>query len=161
MLISACKDEKPLLSKEKYDQTQRQLVEVNKILVRKDRQMIQGFIDRNQIEMQESETGLWYTIIEKGDGIASESGKQATITYRIGLLDGTECYNSTIQGAKTFLIGRGGVESGLEEGILMLNAGGKAKFIMPPHLAYGLPGDGDKIPARAIIIYDVEVLSIE
>jgi FKBP-type peptidyl-prolyl cis-trans isomerase len=29
---------------------------------------------------------------------------------------------------------------------------------MPPHLAYGLIGDDNKIPARAIIVYDVEVI---
>ena len=55
----------------------------------------------------------------------------------------------------------GGVESGLEEGILLMKTGGKAKFILPPHLAYGLPGDGKKIPARAILVYDVELLSIQ
>jgi FKBP-type peptidyl-prolyl cis-trans isomerase len=61
---------------------------------------------------------------------------------------------------KTFLIGQGGVESGLEEGILLLQEGDKARFIMPPHLAHGLIGDRDKIPARATIIYDLELVSL-
>jgi FKBP-type peptidyl-prolyl cis-trans isomerase len=160
-LFTGCKHETPPLSEEEYSQTKKHLVEVNKILVRKDRLTIMGYIERNHLDMQESKTGLWYKIIKKGEGNLAETGKIATIDFRIGLLDGTECYNSKTQGRKSFRIGRGGVESGLEEGILMLNAGGKAKFIMPPHLAYGLPGDGNKIPARAIIIYDVDVVSIE
>jgi FKBP-type peptidyl-prolyl cis-trans isomerase len=52
------------------------------------------------------------------------------------------------------------VESGLEEGILLLQEGDKARFIMPPHLAHGLIGDRDKIPARATIIYDLELVSL-
>ena len=137
------------------------MVEVNKILVRKDRQLIKGYVERHGLNMQESKTGLWYHVYDKGNGTPAETGKIATINYKISLLDGKVCYNSETEGPKTFTIGRGSIESGLEEGILMLNAGGKAKFIMPPHLAYGLPGDDNKIPPRAIIVYDVEVLSID
>jgi len=39
----------------------------------------------------------------------------------------------------------------------MLKPGGEAIFIIPPFLAYGLIGDGGKIPPRAIIIYDVSI----
>lgn len=161
LLLLACKREKPTVSEKEYAETKKQLIEVNKILVRKDQQIIKGYVERHGLDMTESGTGLWYHIIEKGNGEASREGLLATIDYKISLLDGSECYNSAKDGLKTFTIGRGGVESGLEEGILMLNAGGKAKFIMPPHLAHGLPGDGNKIPARAIIIYDVELLSLE
>lgn len=160
-IISGCKREQPSVSEEEYAETKKKMVEVNKILVRKDRQLIIGYIDRHKLDMKESETGLWYDVIEKGEGKPAGEGKKATIRYTISLLDGTECYSSTTEGLKIFTIGRGGVETGLEVGILMLNEGGKAKFIMPPHLAHGLPGDGNKIPPRAIILYDVEVLSIE
>ena len=60
----------------------------------------------------------------------------------------------------SFKVGFGGVESGLEEGVLLLRTGDKARFIMPPHLAHGLIGDGDCIPMRAIIIYDVELVRV-
>ncbi len=161
IILTGCKKERPSGSKEESAVTKTNLIEVNKILVRKDWQLIKGYNERHELNMQESETGLWYNIIEKGKGIAAEEGKKAIINFKISLLYGTECYNSTVEGTKTFTIGRGGVESGLEEGILMLNAGGKATFILPPHLAYGLPGDGNKIPPRAIIVYDIEVLSVD
>ena len=85
----------------------------------------------------------------------------ATINYSISLLDGTECYNSDDSGPRQFKIGQGGVESGLEEGILFMHEGDKARFIMPPHLAHGLLGDNHKIPARAIIIYEVELIKLD
>jgi len=53
------------------------------------------------------------------------------------------------------------VISGLEEGILYLSEGDKAKIIIPSHLGYGLLGDLDKnIPPKATLIYDIELKSI-
>ena len=67
---------------------------------------------------------------------------------------------SNSRGTKSFKIGQGGVEKGLEIGILKMREGDKAKFIMPPNLAWGLIGDEKKIPARSIIIYDVELIKL-
>jgi len=58
-------------------------------------------------------------------------------------------------------LGSGNVESGLEEGVLLMRVGDKALMLMPPHLAHGLTGDGDCIQRRAIILYDIELVSIE
>jgi len=157
----SCRQNKPVDEQEKYNETKKQMIGVNRILVKKDQQRIKGYLERQNIEMHETGTGLWYSVEIPGDGPKAEAGKRATIHYKISLLDGTECYNSEKDGLKTFTIGRGRVESGLEEGILLLNEGGIASFIMPPHLAHGLPGDGNRIPARAIIVYHVELLTID
>ncbi|PLX11282.1 MAG: hypothetical protein C0594_03890 [Marinilabiliales bacterium] len=53
------------------------------------------------------------------------------------------------------------VISGLEEGISMMREGEKARFIIPPYLAWGLLGDEDKVPMRSIVVYDVELISVE
>lgn len=76
------------------------------------------------------------------------------------MLTGDLVYSSEIAGEREFRIGRGGVELGLEEGILLMREGDKARFIMPSHLAHGVPGDGVKIPARAAIVYDLELLKV-
>jgi FKBP-type peptidyl-prolyl cis-trans isomerase FkpA len=137
------------------------LVEINRILVKKDQQRIAGYLERKNLKMKETGTGLWYNIEKQGDGQLAAKGKTAVIEYTVSLLDGTVCYSSKTEGTKTFRIGMGGVESGLEEGILLMKTGGKATFILPPHLAYGLPGDGKKIPARSILLYEVELLSLQ
>ena len=130
-------------------------------MIQKDRQHIVGWLNRNNLEMTETKTGLWYSIDRKGEGPKAETGEVAVINYSVSLLDGTPCYSSRVRGPKQFKIGQGGVESGLEEGILLLHEGEKATFVMPPHLAYGLPGDGDKIPAHAIIVYKVELVALQ
>ncbi len=159
-LFSGCHHNSTSVSDEEIQDVQKHMESVNRILIKKDRQRILGYIERQKLDMHESGTGLWYMIIQKGTGQPAKRGQIATIKYQISLLDGTLCYSSDKDGPKEFLIGQGGVESGLEEGILMLNEGGKAKFIMPVHLAYGLLGDSNKIPARAIIVYDAELISL-
>jgi len=84
----------------------------------------------------------------------------ANIKYKVSLLNGKVCYSSDSDGVKSFRIGQGGVELGLEIGILKLRVGDKAKFILPPNLGWGLIGDEKKIPSRSIIIYDVELIGL-
>jgi FKBP-type peptidyl-prolyl cis-trans isomerase FkpA len=137
---------------------QKQLIDANRILIKKDRQKIKGYIKRQNWKMTETNTGLWYQILKEGSGDSIVEGDQISLQYKLTLLDGTECYNSEKDGLKSFEVGRGNVESGLQQGVLLLKEGSKAKFILPPHLAHGLTGDDFCIPARAIIIYEIEVI---
>lgn len=144
----------------KVPMSKESLIRANKGLVTIDHERIEAFAERHQWEMSTTETGLWYQIYDHGDGDSVRIGLIANINYTVSLLDGTVCYSSDSTGQKSFVIGHGGVESGLEEAILMMRVGDKARFIMPPHLAHGLPGDNDKIPARSTIVYQVELLNL-
>ncbi len=136
------------------------LVESNKYLVELEEEAIDDFIERYGWEMQKSGSGLRYMIHNAGVGRKASYGDIAVIEYTIYLVTGQPVYSSVEDGPRTFTVGRGGVESGLEEGILMLGKGGKATFVMPSHLAHGVPGDGNRIPKRASIIYKVELINL-
>ena len=136
-------------------------INVNRKLVEKEQQRIREFVKENKLKMKPTGTGLWYRIDKPGEGESIRKGQVVMLEYQVKLLDGTVCYDSEELGPKEFLVGRGGVESGLEEGVLMLKNGSSASFIMPPHLAHGLVGDDGKIPSRAIIVYDVEVVGVK
>ncbi len=136
------------------------LVESNKYLVELEEEAIDDFIERYGWDMQKSGSGLRYMIHNDGVGRKASYGDIAVIEYNIYLVTGDPVYSSGKNGPKSFTVGRGGVESGLEEGILMLGKGGKAKFIMPSHLAHGVPGDGNQIPKRASIVYIVELINL-
>jgi FKBP-type peptidyl-prolyl cis-trans isomerase len=71
------------------------------------------------------------------------------------------CYSSDEDGNKLFRLGKSQEISGLEQGVAMMREGEKARFIIPPHLAYGLLGDENRIPARSIIIYQVELVDVK
>ncbi len=87
-------------------------------------------------------------------------GEEITLKYKVELLDGTLCYSSDSSGLKKLIIGSGKIEAGLEEGLQLLKQGGIARFILPPHLAFGFLGDNNRIPPRSIICYEVEILNI-
>jgi len=137
------------------------LIRINKYLITKDGERISAYLKRRNWEMKISETGLWYMFYENGTGEKAKTGNVVTLDYTVELLDGTKCYDSDSIGVKHFRVGQGGVEQGLEEAILLMKKGDKARFILPPYLAHGLVGDGNKIPSRAIIIYDIELLEIK
>ena len=159
-LFSCCTSRHTKISDEDLSKFNEPLVNINKNLVTIDDERIIAYSKRHNLDLEVNKSGLWYKIIKKGDGAAVEKAKVVTITYTVSLLDGTVCYSSNSLGKRQFIVGQGGVENGLEIGILMLNEGGSAIFVMPPFLAHGLIGDENKIPSRSIIRYDVEVIKI-
>ncbi len=137
------------------------LIEANKDLVKSEEEQIADYIARYNWKMTTTESGLRYLIYKSGSGENASINMTAKVNYSVELLNGELCYSSEIDGPKEFVIGSGQVESGLNEGILLLKVGERAKFIIPSHLAYGLAGDKDKIPIRATLIYDIELLELK
>jgi len=136
------------------------LLRVNQQLVEEDAETIKAYAERKGWQLKTTESGLSYIIYQNGQGEKAATGKTATLEYAVSLLDSTVCYSSEQLGQKIFRLGRGEVETGLEEGVLLMREGDKARMFLPPHLAHGLTGDGDCIPRRAIILYDVELVKI-
>ncbi len=164
IILFACNDDqskKRHLTKKELDKYDKPLEAANRYLSIVDAERIESFAKRRNWKMQKTKGGLWYEIYKHGKGKKAKEGQTALLNYKISLLDGTLCYSSDSLGAKAFVIGHGGVESGLEEGILMLHEGDKARFIMPPFRAHGLLGDMKKIPARSIIVYELELLKLK
>jgi FKBP-type peptidyl-prolyl cis-trans isomerase len=134
------------------------LLRINKFLVRKDIDLIESYAKRRGWDMEVTETGLFYEIYEQTEGRQAKEGMVIRLDYRLSLLDGTLCYSAEKDGFKEFRLGKGQEISGLEQGVEMMREGEKARLIIPPHLAYGLLGDEIRIPARSIIIYEIELL---
>ena len=137
------------------------LLRVNQQFVEEEIAEIDAFAERNGWQMKTTESGLRYMIYETGKGEKAAMGMTVTLEYTVSLLDCTVCYSSVLLGPKVFRLGYSDVETGLEEGVLLMQAGDKARMILPPHLAYGLTGDGNCIPLRAIILYDVGLVSVQ
>ncbi len=159
-LLSVCllacqsKNENNSLKKPGKDE----MTELNRYFVQKDKERIQNYIERKGLHMTESPTGLWYNIEKEGTGKFLTDNDKLLMEYECYLLDGTHCYSSKDLGPKEIIIERSQLETGLNEGLRMLKRGGTAIFIIPPFLAYGLVGDGKKIPPRSILIYNVYIL---
>jgi len=133
------------------------LTELNRYLVQKDREIIENYIERKNLDMTESPTGLWYLVKNEGNGGFLADNDKIAMIYECALLDGTQCYSSDTLGPKEIILGKTKLEPGLDEGLRLLKPGAEAVFILPPFLAYGLIGDGNKIPPRATIVYRVKI----
>jgi FKBP-type peptidyl-prolyl cis-trans isomerase len=126
--------------------------------VKTEEQHIRDLIARYGWEMEETGTGLRYMIYEKGEGPSIVTGDVVELEYEVRLITGDRIYSSDEKGNMVFRVGKAEVISGLEQGILLLKVGDKAKFVIPSHLAYGLLGDDNKIPTKATLIYDIQVI---
>ena len=106
-------------------------------------------------------SGLQYIVLEKGNGIKAEEGKEATVDYTGYLTDGKE-FDSSVKRKQpiSFTIGEGRVIKGWDEGVALMKVGDKFRFIIPSQLAYGEIGAGDLIPPGATLIFDVKLLNI-
>jgi FKBP-type peptidyl-prolyl cis-trans isomerase FkpA len=161
VILAGCR-ETPVAMKDtqKYSYSSEPLIYANKKAVKLEDEQIKEYVKRMGWQMKSTGTGLRYLIYQKGKGEFAVNGKMAKIEYECRLISGELCYSSAKSGTKEFKIGSGGVESGLEEGILLMQKGDKAKFILPSHLAFGIIGDQDKIPGKSTLVYDVHLLEL-
>ena len=138
-----------------------EMADLNRYLVEKDREIIENYIERKKLTMAESQTGLWYSVINEGTGEYLKDFDRIVMNYECSLLDGTVCYSSSNLGPKEVILGKTDIEPGMNEGLRLLKPGGEALFILPPFLAYGLVGDGKKIPPRTVIVYSVRITEVK
>ena len=159
VLFSNCnnennKNDKPI----NFNSLKEPLIEQNKRMLKTEFQDIDDYINKHKWKMKKTGSGLFYLIYHHGNGKKIVSKDTVSMNFEIKFLSGEICYSSKESGVKKFIVGRSHVEKGMDEGILLLNYGDKAKFILPSHLAFGLTGDNNKIPPKATLIYDVEIL---
>lgn len=134
------------------------LEEANRYLVQQEKEIINEYINNSAYDFVETGTGLRYCIISQGDSLLIKTGDIITIEYEVKLINGEIIYTSENEGFKMFQVGRGGVERGLEEAVLHLHKDDVAEIIMPSYLAHGLTGDGNKIPPRSILVYNLRII---
>lgn len=109
-----------------------------------------------------TESGLRYKFITKGTGAKAEVGKKVSVHYKGMLADGT-VFDSSYKRKEPieFPLGKGHVIEGWDEGIQLLKVGDQARFVIPPHIAYGQRGAGGVIPPNATLIFDVELVEVK
>jgi FKBP-type peptidyl-prolyl cis-trans isomerase FkpA len=135
-------------------------IKANQYMQRRHQDHIAAFVERVGWEARVTPSGLWMVIHKPGTGIDITENSTVTYTYESMLLDGTPCYEATEMQPKTISMGRGGVESGVEQGLQYMRQGTEAILIIPPHLGHGNFGDRDRIPGNSVIIYRLKVVEV-
>ncbi len=105
-------------------------------------------------------SGLRYIVRAPGTGDATPKiGEEIIAHYEGRLLDGTTFDSSYRKGIPfDFRSGVGAVIRGWDEAFLTMKKGEKRTLIIPYWLAYGEKGQPPKIPPKATLIFEVELL---
>jgi hypothetical protein len=126
-----------------------------------DRNIIVNYAIDNLLDVYGTPSGLYYQIIEQGTGSPIEWGDRITVHYKGYELDGKEFDSSYKRGQPlTFYVGN--MITGWNEGLQLVNTGGKIMLIVPSNLAYGEEGfltpKGDTlIKPNTVLAFDIEV----
>jgi hypothetical protein len=106
-------------------------------------------------------SGLKYLIFEKGNGAKADSGKDVEVHYNWYLANGRLIGSSIRSGHPfEFVLGRGSVIKGWDEGLTYMHVGDHFKFIIPPSLGVGENGAGKTVPPFSTLIYDTWLISV-
>jgi FKBP-type peptidyl-prolyl cis-trans isomerase FklB len=105
-------------------------------------------------------SGLQYQVLTAGSGAKPSLLDTVICNYRGTLVDGTEFDSSYKRGAPVSLP-VSGVIPGWREALQIMPAGSKWRLFVPAALAYGEEGSGPVIGPDAVLIFDIELLSVE
>ena len=107
-------------------------------------------------------TELQKVDVKVGTGAEAVKGKRVTVHYTGTLTDGSKFDSSVDRGDPfKFNLGSGQVIKGWDEGVAGMKVGGKRKLTIPYQMAYGEEGRPPKIPPKATLVFDVELLGVE
>ena len=95
-----------------------------------------------------------------GTGAEAKKGDKVKVHYTGTLMNGKQFDSSVGREPFEFTVGQGMVIKGWDEGVPGMKVGGKRKLTIPWNLAYGEAGSGDKIPPKAALKFDIELLDI-
>jgi len=161
LVIAGCDAPVQELKESDPDPVPEQFVRANQYMYQRHQDHISAFLDRTGWEAELTPSGLWIVINKPGTGPRISDNTRVSFAFESTLLDGTPCYKASALNPKVITAGKGGVESGVEQGIRKLSAGAEAIFLIPPHLAHGNFGDREKIPGNKVLIYRIQILEVK
>jgi FKBP-type peptidyl-prolyl cis-trans isomerase FklB len=120
------------------------------------------FLEANKKKagIRTTESGLQYKILKEGAGNTPTLEDWVKVNYRGTFTDGKE-FDSSFARGEPQTVQTDGVIKGWTEALQMMKAGSKWQIYVPPQLAYGRGGLGQKIPPNKVLVFELELLSIE
>jgi FKBP-type peptidyl-prolyl cis-trans isomerase len=106
-----------------------------------------------------TKSGLQYIILREGDGPKPTVTDKVEVDYEGRLIDGT-VFDSSYQRGESITFGVNRVIAGWTEALQLMNVGSKYRLFIPSNLAYRERGAGGDIGPNAVLIFEVELLSI-
>ena len=99
-------------------------------------------------------------ILTEGDGVTRPKPGQKVSVHYVGTLENGKKFDSSRDRKSPFdfVIGKGQVIKGWDEGVAQMSVGEKSIITCPPNYAYGAKGFPPIIPPNSTLIFEVELL---
>ena len=139
---------------------------IDKVTVEKNnarKKVNQSFFDNNAKRpgVVTLPSGLQYEVMKAGTSdIKPSATDKVKCHYHGTLVDGT-IFDSSVDRGEPIVFAVNGVIRGWQEALQLMTVGSKWKLYVPSDLAYGEASPSPKIPPGSILVFEVELLSIE
>ena len=117
---------------------------------------IVDYIAKNNLNAQNSNSGLYYVINEAGTGVQPTATSNVTVAYKGSFTNGNVFDQSDASGVS---FGLNQVIKGWTEGIPYFKEGGNGILLVPAHLGYGSCGRPG-ISGGAVLIFEVKLIKV-
>lgn len=120
---------------------------------------IQKYLDKYNLNIKPGQSGLYFIPLTPGSGPNVKTGDMVTVHFIISHLDGQEIFSTYKEKQPAeFELGKPFDTEGMNEGLLKMNKGSRAKLIIPSKLAFGEKGRGVFIQPYTPLICDIELV---
>ena len=123
------------------------------------RKAAEEFLAKNKTKegVVETSSGLQYLVIEEGGGNRPPENCNVIIHQRCQLQNG-KIIEDTFKENTPDDVPMAEMIEGYREALLLMEKGSRFKLFIPPELAWGKKGTGNKIPPNALLIFDVRLI---
>jgi FKBP-type peptidyl-prolyl cis-trans isomerase FklB len=104
-------------------------------------------------------SGLQYRIVKSGTGPKPALGETVLVNFRGTFLDGSE-FDASEDGKPAQMVAAQAM-TGWKEALQMMPAGSRWQLAVPSHLAYGDRGAGANIGPNQVLLFDIELVSVQ
>lgn len=148
----------------------KKILEDNKDQLAKDDKTISDYLAKNNIKATKTEWGTYIAVQNEGTGEKLGANDIAMVNYTGKSIDSTNAFDSNTDPAfghvQPYSVNLGmiqpgaGVITGWNDALLHMKKGTKATVYIPSTLGYGKNGNGPKIKADDILVFDMEVVDV-
>ena len=111
-------------------------------------------------DLQSTDSGLYYKIVEPGEGDRPSLTDSVLVHYKGTRIDGTT-FDSSYERGEPATFPLNGVVAGFGEGLTKIAAGGKIVLYIPSNLGYGnTPRPGGEIQPGDTLVFECELIEI-
>ena len=154
LFLASCGDRTPIIELEDDNSTRykENMINANRVVIQSEATQIESYIQRHGMEADALPCGALYHEYKHGNGSIINPDDTVVVSYRLEALDGTPFYTHQTD---TLTVGRRQVTLALDDLLQQLTYGSQAWLIAPSNTAYGVAGDGDRVPSRTVIVYNI------